>query len=384
MAISVARGQWGADDHREKEAYAMRASNSTTHFSSLTSGLSRRAFVLGAGASLVQLGVLGRQAKADEPASANVQVLKQLFSANASGSVTGKKRPWLQYTSPDSVDSDDTAFRKMLEAMDEFERISLAQSFQILPKIDLRDYGSFGLKPYWNYRDNERPKTYNEVPPPIVEQAIQAGRVDADLVTADRLCRQFIWVSTNSFAYPFTYSIDYDSRVVWLAKSLDVPDSALRRKSTFEAERTILEKFFVEVWDKLTPEQRQQVLDNIETASGRTIPNKVAIASLGGAAALAALSAAVTITGFAFYTTMSVVICTVAGFFGVTLPFVVYTTASSVVCILSGPIGWTIAAILALVRTALLLQANPKKTLSFVMALHFLKAQAFHEAGLLA
>ncbi len=339
---------------------------------------------MGTGVSIVQLGILGTHAKADVSSSANIQALKQLFSANGSSSVTGKKRPWLQYTSPDSIDSDDATFRTMLEKMDQFERISLAQSFQILPAIDLRDYGSFGLKPYRDYRDDERPKTYNEVPPPIVERALQAGRIDVDLVSADRLRRQFIWVSTNSFAYPFTYSIDYDSRVVWLAKSLDISDSALRRKSTFEVERTILEKFFVEVWDKLTPEQRQKVLDNIETATGRAIPNKVALVSLGGAGALMALGAAVTLAGFSFYTTMSVVICTVAGFFGVTLPFVVYTTASSLVCILSGPIGWAIAGILAAVGTALLLQANPKKTLSFVMALHFLKAQAFHEAGLLA
>lgn len=72
---------------------------------------------------------------------------------------------------------------------------------------------------------------------------------------------------------------------------------------------------------------------------GDKIANKAGIAAMSGAAAIAALSATVYFTGFAFYSNLSVVLSTVAGFLGVTLPFAAYTTASSIISVLSGPVG---------------------------------------------
>lgn len=104
---------------------------------------------------------------------------------------------------------------------------------------------------------------------------------------------------------------------------------------------------------------------------------------MGGGAALAVLATTVTLSGFAFYTTMSVIISTIGAIFGITFPFAVYTTASSLVATLAGPIGWILAGGLILGGLVWAFSPSVDRTASFIMALHFLKAHAFHEAGLL-
>ncbi len=89
----------------------------------------------------------------------------------------------------------------------------------------------------------------------------------------------------------------------------------------------------------------------------------------------------VAFTGFAFYTTMSVTIATVAGAVGVTLPIATYTTASSVVGILSGPVGWAILGVAALGGLALAGRANLQKTTALIDQIHALKVEALIAAG---
>ncbi len=173
--------------------------------------------------------------------------------------------------------------------------------------------------------------------------------------------------------------IDYHEVVKWVAGKLDIEEKKIESYSTFLLEREILEQMFVKIWDGLSKEQREQLLNQLDP-NGK-IQDKVGIAALSGAAALAALSATVYFTGFAFYTTMSVVIHTVAGFFGLTIPFAGYMGASSLVAILSGPVGWALIALGAIAGIALLGRANWKKCAAFVIQMHLLKVQALQAAG---
>lgn len=192
---------------------------------------------------------------------------------------------------------------------------------------------------------------------------------------------QMLWYSSNIVAYPFRDEdkIGYHNLTKWVGSELGVDQWILNTQPTLVVERAIQEKLFVDIWDKMSLEQRREVLEKVDTNG--YIANHAAVASLSGAGALAALSMTVHLAGFAFYTTMSTVICTVAGFFGVTLPFAAYTTASTVVAFLAGPVGWALLAIASAAGVALAGRANPRKTAAAICQLHSLKVAAMEAAN---
>lgn len=193
--------------------------------------------------------------------------------------------------------------------------------------------------------------------------------------------KQALWISSNVLAYPFRDEtvLNYHSLVAWVATDAGVAPDLIAAKSTFAIEREIQMQLFAQLWDKLTVKQREQLLEKIDPHG--SIKNKAAITALGGAGALAALSVTVAFTGFAFYTTMAVTISTVAGFFGLTLPFAAYTGASTLVAFLSGPVGWAIMGVAAVGGVAYAGRANAKKTAAFICQIHALKVAALIEAG---
>lgn len=191
-----------------------------------------------------------------------------------------------------------------------------------------------------------------------------------------------LWVSSNILTYPFgdETALDYHSLALWVAEGMKLDAEVVAGKSTFFLEREIQLQLFGQMWDKLTVAQRGELLKKIDP-DGK-IKDKTALVALSGTGVITALSTTVAFTGFAFYTTMSVTISTVAGFLGLTLPFAAYTGASSLVALLSGPIGWAIAGIAAVGGVALAGRANTQKTITFINSLHMLKVEALKEAGI--
>jgi hypothetical protein len=96
---------------------------------------------------------------------------------------------------------------------------------------------------------------------------------------------------------------------------------------------------------------------------------------------LATLSATVAFTGFAFYTTMSVTIATVACAVSEILQFSTYAEASTVVGVLSGPVGWAIMRVATLGGVALAGRPNLQKTTVLIAQLHTLKVEALIATG---
>jgi uncharacterized protein YaaW (UPF0174 family) len=193
---------------------------------------------------------------------------------------------------------------------------------------------------------------------------------------AGEIKKEFVWHSSNILAYPFkdTDEVDYHSVVQWVAKKHGVDSRFIDSDPTFILERRVLEKVFVQLWDGLTPEQRQELIAKIDPENKLS---GVEVANLGGTAALAALAGTTYLSGFAFYTTMSTVIATVAGWAGVTLPIGVYTGASATVAFLTGPVGWVLIGIGA---TALMGRADLKETTAFVLQMHSLKVVALERS----
>lgn len=172
---------------------------------------------------------------------------------------------------------------------------------------------------------------------------------------------------------------DYHDMMKWVADRSGVASNVVQNASSYGLERKLLELVFIEQWDRLSMAQREEVLQKLD--SGMT-SNKAAIAALGGAGALAALSTTVALSGFAFYSGLSTTIAAVAAAAGATAPFAVYTSASTIVAVLSGPVGWAIGGMAALGGLTLLGRPNARHVISFVSTLHLLKVQALKAAGL--
>ena len=274
------------------------------------------------------------------------------------------------------------------------ERIQLMQSLKGLD-IDLKDsyFGTlYGLPSLDNFAKKKKdasatkplkPETFNDVAPETVQSAIEKGFLKTDVVSRKSICealRGKAGVPSRTWYGRKTDpdTIDYHKDVVqWLAKEKDIDKEQINALSTYQLERKITEKYFADIWDKLSPAQREQLLAKIENDTGSSIANKAGIAAMSGAVAIGALSATVAFTGFAFYTTMSSVLSAVAGIVGVTLPFAAYAGTSTTIGFLTGPPGWIIAGCLLAVGGAVVLfwpDSDEEEVAAFVMTLNAIKA----------
>lgn len=105
--------------------------------------------------------------------------------------------------------------------------------------------------------------------------------------------------------------------------------------------------------------------------------------TLSGTEALDTLGAYVNLAGYTFYATLGIFLWRVAGFLGGPALPAPCLIAPRAVSIIPGPIAWVAAGILAIAGVVWVTSANPRKTLAFISALHFLKAHHFHRSGLL-
>jgi uncharacterized protein YaaW (UPF0174 family) len=162
--------------------------------------------------------------------------------------------------------------------------------------------------------------------------------------------------------------------VKWVADEASVHEEITNSQSTFVIEHALCRKLFVDIWDRLSEKQRLELLAKIDVHGNAS--DRAAIATLSGSAAISALSISVYFSGFAFYTTMSITVSSVAGWFGLTLPIAAYTGASSMIAFLTGPIGWAIAATAAIVGVAFAGRANVTESTAAVVQIHMLKVAA--------
>ena len=134
----------------------------------------------------------------------------------------------------------------------------------------------------------------------------------------------------------------YREIVVQAAKKLDVQH--LPHETVAEIEVRIARKVFETVWEKMTPEQRQQMEEELKRTAQQFDKGG---ALLGSASIFGALTAA-QLSGFGVYLLASTSLGALTATLGVTLPFAVYTTMSSAIAVIIGPAGWIGMALLAI------------------------------------
>ena len=181
------------------------------------------------------------------------------------------------------------------------------------------------------------------------------------------------WASKHWITYRFA-KFDYHETVQYVAEKLGVYKAECSYATTFQLERRIMEKIFAELWDKLSVEERRQIL----AESGIEPNNAAAYSTMTAAVLLGSLGATAVIAGFPFYIIVAkTVVVAAAAVFGASA-----ATTITGVSILCGPIGWTVAGIAAVTSAILFGGPNVAKTAAFIVALHSIKANAMQKSGI--
>jgi uncharacterized protein YaaW (UPF0174 family) len=283
-------------------------------------------------------------------------------------------------------ETDGQAFVQFLKDCSPEERVSLAQSLQMYPTLERTDFGQFGLRPHGDFADdpksaNEdrpvRPQSFNELPPIVVLEAASAGRIDSELATPYRIINALLRTCRNKISALGSDRdrVNYHEIVKWVASKKGVDPVVLESASTFDLEKAVVKQSLATIWDRLTVEQRHQILSKIEQQTSTAIEDKAAVAAMGGAQAATALGNTRAMEGLGFYTTMGVVVGTAAVMLGFGIPAGATVGAAATAGVLSGPVGWLIlgAAVVGTVAAYTLLP-DSEKTASFVITMNFIKA----------
>ena len=200
-----------------------------------------------------------------------------------------------------------------------------------------------------------------------------SGKAPGRPISSQELEKELLRVSSHWLPLIFKKKLDYHKTVRWLAEKNDVHKAEIATASTFQLERRIMEKIFAKLWDKLSQEQKQKILEE----SGLSPSDAAGYATLSAAALVSSLGIASAAMGFTFYIIVAKTVVVVAAFFGVSA-----ATTITAVAALCGPIGWVIAGVSAVAGALLIGGPNAMKTAAFVVALHAIKANAMQKSGI--
>lgn len=199
-------------------------------------------------------------------------------------------------------------------------------------------------------------------------EAVAGKEADVYPTTAG-LFREMTWASHHWATYPFK-DFHYHETVQWAAKKLGIDNALCQQATTFQLEHLICEKLFEQMWDKLSENERTEVLKeagldhNLAKQSGAAVCTAISATLATGGVAAAAM-------GFSFYILMAKTVVVVAAMVGI--PASATISAISVLC---GPVGWVIAAVSAITAGVLVGQANITKCVAMIVQVHMFKINA--------
>ncbi len=140
--------------------------------------------------------------------------------------------------------------------------------------------------------------------------------------------------SQHSIGYFLSMEPSYLEIVSQTANKLKIKTSAT--SSPQELETAIAQKVLTAMWEKMTPEQRLRMDDELQKAAQRFDKANVL---LGGGSILAMLTTA-QLSGFGIYLAATTALGALTSTLGITLPFIAYTTMTSAIGLIIGPVGW--------------------------------------------
>ena len=190
--------------------------------------------------------------------------------------------------------------------------------------------------------------------------------IDSDLPTPDSIIESLQQKSRNLFGHILGSEPSYKDIVRQVADKLEVGYKYYH--STREIEIKIAQKVMETVWEKMTPEQREEMEEELRKTAQKfdKTGSLVTSVSIFGALTAARLS------GFGVYLLASTALGAITSGLGITLPFVVYTTMSSTIAVIIGPAGWIGAALFAIWK---LTSPNYKKLVPAILYICALRSK---------
>ena len=180
---------------------------------------------------------------------------------------------------------------------------------------------------------------------------------------------------------------DYNGMVLACSERSGIDPGILKGISTFKAERFLMEKVllsveaeFVRKWDRMTTEERMQVLERADP--GGLLKNKVEMCNSSARIVLSALSLATRATGFSAYLLATTSLAQAAAKIGVVVPMPVYLRMTKAISLIAGPYGQAIRVASYVVQVVWENRPNALTTAAMVLTLHALKLDALKAAGL--
>ena len=109
------------------------------------------------------------------------------------------------------------------------------------------------------------PSDYNTTNPQNVLWAIHNNKLKYSSISPEAIRKALVWRAYNKLSYYFRGDkyINYHEIVQWVADKLGVDSNFVKSSSTYTLERKVAEKYFEKLWEKLTPEQREELLKNM-------------------------------------------------------------------------------------------------------------------------
>lgn len=289
------------------------------------------------------------------------------------------------------VNTDTQNINVFLKSLGKNELIAVAQAIGVLPKIESdakvcswyqlyaidKASAEFTKKPLL-------PETYNDLTEAFVLEAVDKGVLSASSFDVAAIQKEVLWNYSHWATYRFKNKskIDYHGMLHWVAKKKNIPNPENYDDADLEAliVKNALKDNFIAAWDKMSASQREkawgEMVKHSPELKGLSKNEIAGIMTGSGAVALATLSTTISLTGFAFYTTMSTVLCSIGASVGATLPFATYMAASSATATLGGPVGWVAAGGMLVATPFFFGWADEDQTVKFVLTKYALQHAA--------
>lgn len=124
------------------------------------------------------------------------------------------------------------------------------------------------LQALWDFSSK-----YNTMKTGSVMSALRTGQLDASSISCGAVRKALVWRSYNKATYYFRNDdeVDYHEIVQWAAGKVGVSENKIETLSTYQLEKEVSQKFFSKVWDSLTPQQRETIINDLNLKRAWTL-----------------------------------------------------------------------------------------------------------------
>ena len=114
------------------------------------------------------------------------------------------------------------------------------------------------------YALHDLPSKYNTASLEIVLKDFDNGKLDKNEISPEKIRKTLVWRAYNKMTYIFRNDkeVDYHGILQWAAGKLGLDSEKIKNYSTFDLEKEVAKKYFDNLWERLSPEQREELLNN--------------------------------------------------------------------------------------------------------------------------